>query len=52
MTPAAVSIETYEARYTLPPIEEIHDTPEEILAKQERIRELCRQRNAIILAHH
>jgi quinolinate synthase len=48
----AVSNETYESRYTLPPIEEINDTAEEILAKQERVRKLCRERNAIILAHH
>ena len=52
MNPTAVSSETYESRYTLPPVEQIHDTAEETLAKQERIRELCRQRNAIILAHH
>ena len=51
MTPATSS-ETYETRYTLPPIEEIQDTAEEILAKQERVRQLCRERNAIILAHH
>src|SRR5437879_9405380 len=52
MTPAAVTRETYENRYTLPPIEKINDTSEEILAKQERVRKLCRERNAIILAHH
>src|SRR6202047_4285774 len=48
----SVSHETYESRYTLPPIEEITDTAEEILSKQERVRKLCRERNAIILAHH
>ena len=52
MNPAAISSETYETRYTLPPIEEINDTAEEILAKQERVRKLCRERHAIILAHH
>ena len=52
MTPAAVTRETYENRYTLPPIEKINDTAEEILAKQERVRKLCRERKAIILAHH
>jgi quinolinate synthase len=52
MNPTAVSSETYEGRYTLPPIEQVHDNAEATLAKQERIRELCRQRNAIILAHH
>jgi quinolinate synthase len=52
MTPVAVSSETYESRYTLPPIEEINDTAEEILAKQDRVRKLCQERKAIILAHH
>ena len=52
MIPAATTRETYENRYTLPPIEEITDTAEEILVKQERVRKLCRERNAIILAHH
>jgi quinolinate synthase len=52
MTPVAVSNESYESRYTLPAIEEVHDSAQETLAKQERIRELCRQRNAVILAHH
>jgi quinolinate synthase len=52
MNPTAVSSETYEGRYSLPPIEQVHDDAEATLAKQERIRELCRQRNAIILAHH
>jgi quinolinate synthase len=42
----------FEMRYTLPPVEEICDTPEEILAKQAKIRQLCRERNAILLAHH
>ena len=40
MNPTAVTTETYESRYTLPPIEEINDTAEEILAKQERVRKL------------
>jgi quinolinate synthase len=44
--------ETFEKRYTLPEIEEIADTPGEVRHKQERIRELCRERNAVILAHH
>src|SRR5260370_2485531 len=52
MTPAAVTHEAYENRYTLPPIDQINDTAEEILAKQERVRKLCRERKAIILAHH
>ena len=52
MNPTAVSSESYEGRYSLPPIEQVHDNAEATLAKQERIRELCQQRNAIILAHH
>src|SRR4029077_6593512 len=52
MTPLAVSNESYEGRYTLPPIETINDTSDEILAKQERVRKLCRERQAVILAHH
>ena len=43
--------ETFEERYTLPPIETIHDTAEEIRRKQERIRALCTERKAILLAH-
>jgi quinolinate synthase len=42
----------FEVRYALPQVEEICDTAEEILAKQEKIRRLCRERNAILLAHH
>ena len=41
-----------EARYSLPPIEAISDTPQEIRAKQERIARLKEERNAIILAHN
>ena len=41
-----------EARYTLPVIEDIADSPAETRRKQERIRELCRERNAVLLAHH
>src|ERR1700694_1698725 len=48
----ATSQEPFESRYVLPPIEEVADSSEEILKKQERIRQLCRQRNAVILAHH
>jgi quinolinate synthase len=42
----------FEARYTLPAIEEVTDTAEEILEKQKRVRELAKKRNAILLAHH
>jgi len=52
MTSSAVASETYESRYTLPPIEQINDSAEEILAKQERVRKLCEERRAVILAHH
>jgi quinolinate synthase len=44
--------EGFESRYTVPPIEEITDTAEEIREKQGRIRELCKVRNAVILSHH
>ena len=46
------SVEALASRYTLPPIEVVEDTAEEIRGKQQRIRELCQERNAIILAHH
>jgi quinolinate synthase len=48
----AIVEETFETRYTLPPIEMIEDPPEEIRQKQKRVRELCTERNAILLAHH
>jgi quinolinate synthase len=48
----AILNEALEARYTLPLIEEVADTAEEIREKQERIRQLCVERNAILLAHH
>jgi quinolinate synthase len=51
MTTAVIS-EGLESRYTLPPVEEMTDTAEEVREKQARIRELCRERNAVILAHH
>jgi quinolinate synthase len=41
----------FESRYKLPPVETIHDGADEIRRKQERIRELCKERNAIVLAH-
>jgi len=44
--------EAYESRYTLPPIEAVNDTVEEIREKQRRVRELAKRRNAILLAHH
>jgi quinolinate synthase len=48
----AVTLEIFEDRYTLPPIEIIHDTAEEIRKKQDRVRQLCTERKAILLAHH
>jgi quinolinate synthase len=42
----------FEDRYTVPEIEAITDSPEEIRRKQERVRALCAQRNAVLLAHH
>src|SRR5438093_3891263 len=41
----------FEDRYTLPVIEKIEDTPEQIRKKQDRVRVLARERNAVILAH-
>jgi quinolinate synthase len=52
MMTMAVTNDALEARYALPPIEDVADTPEEIREKQEHIRQLCRERNAILLAHH
>lgn len=51
MTTAMVH-ESIEQRYTLPPIENVADSSEEIRRKQARVRELCSERNAILLAHH
>ncbi len=48
----ASSKEVFEDRYTLPPIEEPGETAEEVREKQARIRQLCREQNAVILAHH
>jgi quinolinate synthase len=51
MTSAAMQ-EAFEERYTLPPIEAVNDTAEEIRQKQRRVRELCLERKAVLLAHH
>ena len=48
-TTSAIS---FDERYTLPPIEKLTDTAEQIRRKQKRVRELCVERNAILLAHH
>jgi quinolinate synthase len=42
----------FERRYALPDIEIVEDTAEVVYRKQQRIRELCRERNAVLLAHH
>ena len=53
MSSATLTSQTrFEDRYSVPAIEAIHDTPEEIRRKQKRVRELCAQRNAVLLAHH
>ncbi|HXQ26777.1 MAG TPA: quinolinate synthase NadA [Candidatus Acidoferrales bacterium] len=49
---SAVAQLGFEARYTLPVIETVADTAEEIRRKQERVRALCTERNAVLLAHH
>src|SRR5438067_13499105 len=46
----SVSNVAFEDRYTLPVIQTIEDSPEEIRRKQERVRGLARERNAVILA--
>jgi quinolinate synthase len=47
-----VEADIFADRYTLPLIETMTDTAEEVRRKQARIRELCTERNAVILAHH
>jgi quinolinate synthase len=49
---AAVVPIPFEARYSLPAVEAIEDSPAEIRAKQERIARLKEERNAVILAHN
>jgi len=51
-TAVAPKTESFEERYTLPAIEAVNDSAEEIRRKQRRIRELCTERNAVLLAHH
>jgi quinolinate synthase len=48
----APAVQTFEDRYTLPIVENIADSAEEIRRKQERVRALVAERNAILLAHH
>jgi len=51
MSSAATQI-GFDERYTLPLIEDVRDSAEETRRKQARVRQLCRERNAILLAHH
>src|SRR5580658_7886770 len=44
--------ERFETRYTLPLVETLPDSAETIRRKQDRVRALCAERNAILLAHH
>src|SRR3984957_4946176 len=52
MSSGAAVQDSFEGRYTLPVVETVADSAEEVRRKQERVRELCAQRNAILLAHH
>lgn len=51
MTSAAPALKIFDSRYTLPPVEVIHDSTEEIQRKQKRVRQLCVEKKAIVLAH-
>ena len=44
--------EGFEGRYSLPLIEHVEDSAEQIRRKQERVRALCAERNAILLGRH
>src|SRR5688572_19732015 len=48
---ASASNVAFEDRYTLPVIERINDSSAAIQRKQDRVRALARERNAVILAH-
>src|SRR5215469_1070565 len=50
--PSTATQASFDERYTLPAIEQVTDSLEEIRRKQARVRELCVERNAILLAHH
>src|SRR5271168_4707589 len=52
MASGAVEQTTFEERYALPLVETVTDTQTEIRRKQERVRDLCKERNAVLLAHH
>ncbi|HYB59982.1 MAG TPA: quinolinate synthase NadA [Methylomirabilota bacterium] len=44
--------ESFETRYVLPPIEPVADSAPQIRDKQARVRDLCVENNAVLLAHH
>src|ERR1700723_580302 len=44
--------QSFESRYDVPAVEVVNDTAETVMQKQKRVRELCAQRNAVLLAHH
>src|SRR4029077_11739828 len=50
--PSAAVQNGFEERYTVPAIETVDDTADEIRGKQKRVRELCTQNDAVLLAHH
>ena len=52
MAETQIPQQEFDTRYTVPPIEVLSDSAEEVKRKQQRVRELCAQRNAIVLAHH
>ena len=52
MTNADALADAFESRYTLPVVETVADPPDEIRRKQQRVRALCAERNAMLLAHH
>src|SRR5271167_2398578 len=50
--PEVIVQDSFEGRYSLPIVEKVEDSAGEIRRKQERVRALCAERNAILLAHH
>src|SRR5271167_5126797 len=50
--PEVIVQDSFEGRYSLPVVEKVEDSAGEIRRKQERVRALCAERNAILLAHH
>src|ERR1700722_399883 len=52
MTANPAAQDAFESRYSVPPGEKVADSADEIRRKQERIRALAVERNAVLLAHH